>query len=150
MSWIKICGLGVLVLVTAAASWWFYPTLFSFYDSVVSGSLRQPTSVVSSSQMAESLSEFDKLSLILEKYRHKDVKIIVDGREYQPELVWRKAREILFRHRQKIENAAAWIKVYCYRSNQGNPFYVRYPDGRTVLLRDLFLSELTRINSRTL
>ena len=92
------------------------------------------------------VSEFDKLNLILERYRSKDIKIIVDGREYRPYLVWLKARSILIKNRNKIANAATWIKNNCYRSQKGNPFYIKYHDGRTLLMRDVFLSELALMN----
>lgn len=94
----------------------------------------------------KNFSEWDKLSYILNKYRTTDAKVVSDGMEYSPEAAWLKGRKTLIQYARQVQDAAAWIEEYCYRSDEGNIIYFRFPDGKMVPVRDVFLAELALIN----
>lgn len=92
------------------------------------------------------LSEFDKLDLILNKYRSAEVKIITGGLEYKPQDMWLKVRGFLVQSKSSIKDAEDWIREYCYRISGGEVIYFKYPDGKMLPVRDVFLRELAGLN----
>ncbi|HTL46618.1 MAG TPA: hypothetical protein VL688_01005 [Verrucomicrobiae bacterium] len=86
--------------------------------------------------------ELNKLNLIIEYFKNADLEVITDGVYRKPSETLPWVRRYVSQHFKPGDNAADWIRQYCYQTNAGNMIYVRFPDGSTRLLRDYFLEHL--------
>lgn len=86
--------------------------------------------------------EFMKIMTTLDHYKEQDLEVIVDGIHFPARAACLKGRDYLARNYKKGTVAGSWIKEHCYRTNQGNIIYFKYPDGSTRPMRDVFLEFL--------
>lgn len=94
--------------------------------------------------------ELDKLNQVLEHFKSGDFEIVVDGNYRKPEqmVVW--ARGFIRRNYTPGQDTARiWITDHCYKTDQGNILYFKYPDGKTIPMRDIFLADLDAIEGNS-
>ena len=91
--------------------------------------------------------ERSKLLYLIDRFTDSDVKIVYDGEYFEALTAGRIARWFLSRN-YKNESAEKWIMRWCNTSIlENNLIWVRLPDGRFRLSREILLEELAALNS---
>lgn len=97
--------------------------------------------------LRESKTELSKLLYLMDRYRQTPYIIHYEGHDYDAQAALMQARKYVAKNYQK-EPAEEFIRVHAYRPKIGSSIlYVKYPDGQTVLLRDILLDELKALES---
>lgn len=88
------------------------------------------------------VSEFSKLLYLKDILKESDFTIIYNGRTYEPSSISTLISTYV-RLNYKKESAETWIAKHAYRSpTKGKIIYLKDPQGETVPLKDVLLSEL--------
>ncbi len=97
--------------------------------------------------LRDSKTELSKLLYLMDRYRQTPYIIHYEGHDYDAQAALMQARKYVAKNYQK-EPAEEFIRVHAYRPKIGSSIlYVKYPDGQTVLLRDILLAELQALES---
>ena len=86
--------------------------------------------------------ELAKIMAVMDKYKTADLVVLYNGGEYKPAEFLTRSRAFLRRNFKAGNKAVTWITEHCYRSDEGNIIYFKYPDGSARPIRDVFLEEL--------
>ena len=92
------------------------------------------------------LCDASKLIYLIDRFADSDIKIVYDEQNYEPAFVGTVARWFFARNYRK-QTPKDWIMNWCNVSViTGRLIYVKLPDGRMVLARDVLLDEIEEIN----
>ncbi len=91
------------------------------------------------------ISDFSKLAYLIDRFGTTDVQIIYDNHYFKAPFVARVARWFLNRNYRK-ETPPEWIMRWCNTAiPSGNLIWVKLPDGKFRLAREVLLEELTAL-----
>lgn len=91
-------------------------------------------------------SELSKLLYLMDRFKSSPLIVIYDRVEYESSVALKHAKSYVSKHYHR-EDAASWIRENAYRSSGGGVIYVKYPDGKKRVLRDVLIEELQQVVS---
>ena len=92
------------------------------------------------------VSDFSKLIYLIDRFALCDVEIIYDGHYFKAPFAARVARWFLATNYKK-ETTKEWIMKWCNTTiPQGTPIYVKLPDGKFRLAREILSEEIAEID----
>lgn len=90
--------------------------------------------------------ELSKLLFLIDRFSDTQFEVIYDGTYYEADFVEKVSRWFLS-YRYKQESAEKWVNVWCSTTMvQGNPIWVKMPNGKFRLAREVLLEELGNLN----
>lgn len=89
-------------------------------------------------------SELSKLLFLMNRFKESKALVLYNGYEYQAPEAMRLARNYLMK-KYKKEEAAFWVKKYCYKTNSGSVILLKAPDGKTRPALDVAVEELATL-----
>lgn len=87
------------------------------------------------------VSELSKLIYLIDRFGGSKIEIVYDGRYYKAAFGAQLAKFFLAQNYKK-ETVDAWIKKWCSVSMGGNLIWVKFPDNRFKLSRDVLKQEI--------
>lgn len=88
------------------------------------------------------VSELSKLIYLIDRFGASDIEVLYDGHYFSAVFSARVARWFLSRHYRR-ENTEQWIMRWCNTTvPAGNLIWVKLPDGKFALAREILLQEL--------
>ena len=95
------------------------------------------------------VSELSKIIYLIDRFMNSGIEILYDGHYFSAQFSGRVARWFLATHYRK-ENAEQWVMRWCNTTvPAGNLIWVKLPDGKFLLAREVLLSELKKLNEMT-
>ena len=92
------------------------------------------------------VSDFSKLAYLIDRFMDSDLEIVYDGHYYKAPFAARVARWFLARNYKK-QTPEEWIMQWCNASvPEGNLIWVKLPNGKFRLSREILLDELHALN----
>lgn len=84
--------------------------------------------------------DLSKILYLIERFEATDMEVNYSGHYYKAHAAALIARFFLATHYKK-ETVSAWVILWCHRSIDGQLIYVRYPNGKFSLSRDILIRE---------
>jgi hypothetical protein len=90
--------------------------------------------------------ESEKVSRLIAYIRNMQGAVFIrNGKEYDPAKAADHLEKKYKKHQKKVDSARAFIEKLATKSSSGNPYLIRFSDGKTVDLAELLDQELDRI-----
>ena len=92
-------------------------------------------------------SELSKLLYLMDRFRNSEFKVVYNGTEYDSKFALKETKKYIAKN-YKNTAAESWIKIHAYRAQGGGDLiYLKDPEGKVYLLRDVLLEELNQLSS---
>lgn len=88
--------------------------------------------------------ELAKLICVLDFFKNRKLKIVVDGHEYEAYSTLKGSKSDLMAG-YRNEKADYFIREYFYRSDAGDIMYLKFSNGELLPLRDFLLDQIAKI-----
>ena len=92
------------------------------------------------------VTEFSKLLYLIDRFEHSPIEVVYDGHYYQAVFAAKIARWFMARNYRK-ETVQEWIMRWCNTSIGGKLIYVKFPDGKFRLSREVLMDELKSLDA---